>query len=84
MSSALLVSLLNLTPTPKDKGRTAASVRATREKKKLERVWQSSNIEEQDGFSMGKYGEWLDRRGDEHGLLGQTILEEDDDSEDGF
>jgi len=37
---------------------------------------------------MEKYAEWLEKnttqRRDDQGLLGQTILEEDDDSEDGF
>ncbi|KUJ20208.1 uncharacterized protein LY89DRAFT_682982 [Mollisia scopiformis] len=88
LSSSMLESLFNLTPSPDDNGRTAASVRATREKEKLEQVWQSSIIKEEDGISMEKYAEWVERnttqRSDDHGLLSQTILEEDDDSEDGF
>lgn len=35
-----------------------------------------------------RYSEWLEKDGgrkkDEHGLLAQTIIEEDDDSDDGF
>ncbi|CZR58916.1 uncharacterized protein PAC_08808 [Phialocephala subalpina] len=92
LSSTVLVSLFDLTPTPEEKGRTAASVRAAREKK-LEQVWQDSQVKDEDGnwkngISMEKYVEWLEKnatqRGDDHGLLGLTILEEEDDSEDEF
>lgn len=93
LSSTVLVSLFDLTPTPEEKGRTAASVRAAREKKKLEQVWQDSQVKDEDGnwrndISTEKYAEWLEKnatqRGDHHGLLGLTILEEEDDSEDEF
>jgi hypothetical protein len=92
LSSTVLVSLFDLTTTPEEKGRTAASVRAAREKK-LEQVWQDSQVKDEDGnwkndISMEKYAEWLEKnatqRGDDHGLLGLTILEEEDDSEDEF
>lgn len=67
-------------------------MRAARENKKLEDAWQSSSSRgeaklRRDPLVEMKYAEWLEkdvgkRRDD--GLLGQTILEEDDDSEDGF
>jgi len=66
-------------------------VRAAREQKKLEEAWQSySSKGDQkvaDSSLEKRYTEWLEkdagkRRDD--GLLGQTILEEDDDSEDEF
>ncbi|PMD65143.1 uncharacterized protein K444DRAFT_520190 [Hyaloscypha bicolor E] len=87
MSSSILVSIFNLTPTPEEIGRSAASVRAAREKKKLEQAWQSSTTKVESGKWKGepstdkKYSEWLEIDRD---LLRQTILEEDDDSEEGF
>jgi hypothetical protein len=87
MSSSLLVSIFNLTPTPEETGRSAASMRAARETKKLEQAWQSSKTKIQGGdwkddSSMAKkFSEWLET---DQGLLRQTILEEDDDSEEGF
>ncbi|RDW89384.1 hypothetical protein BP6252_01416 [Coleophoma cylindrospora] len=90
-SSTVLISLFNLESVPEDKGRTAASVRAAREQRKLEEAWQSSSLNSEQttrwkaDTSMQK---WLEkdaeRRRDERGILGQTILEEDDDSEDVF
>lgn len=87
--SFVLGSVFNLTATPEDKGRTAASVHAAREKKKLERVWQSSVTKNgNSNASMEKYAAWLEKGGKDYrtedGLFGQTILEEDDDSEDVF
>jgi hypothetical protein len=79
------VSIFDLNSVPEGRGRTAASVRADKERKKLEQVWHNAPIKDEDGIK--KYEEWLDqttRRGDDHGLLAQTILEEDDDSEDEF
>jgi hypothetical protein len=94
MSSSILVSIFNLTPTPEETGRSAASVRAAREKKKLEQAWQSSTIKSERGgwkvepSTEKKYTEWLEtdhsQRREDQGLLGQTILEEDDDSEGPF
>lgn len=94
ISSSILVSLFNLAPTPEETGRSAASVRAAREKKKLEQAWQSSTIKsERAGLKVEpstdkKYAEWieadLDQRREGQGLFGQTILEEDDDSDEGF
>jgi hypothetical protein len=87
MSSSLLVSIFNLTPTPEETGRAAASVRAARETKKLEQAWQSSTTKIQggnwkdDSSTEKKFSEWLET---DQGLLRQTILEEDDDSEEGF
>lgn len=92
MSSAVLVSIFNLTPTTEETGRSAASVRADREQKRLENAWQDSFSKSPPtksvaDTSMEKYAEWLDKdsgkRRDDQGLFG-TILEEDDDSEDGF
>jgi hypothetical protein len=94
ISSSVLVSIFNLTPDPEEKGHSAASFRAAREKKKkqqqqLEQEWQNSILKNEDSTwksdgSMEKYAEWLEKgRGHrrEDGLLGQTILEEDDDSD---
>jgi len=84
----MLVSIFNLTPTPEETGRLAAPVRAAREKKKLEQAWQSSTIKNERGgwkaepLTEKKYAEWLEtehgQRREDQGLLGQTILEEDD------
>jgi hypothetical protein len=89
-SSAILISIFNLSPVPEQSGRTATSVRAIQEKKRREQEWQSSTVKNDDlawrsDVSMAKYAEWLGKRGKgsrrEDGLLGQTILEEDDDSD---
>jgi hypothetical protein len=62
-------------------------VRAAREKKKLEQAWQSSTTRteraklKEDPSMEKKFSEWLEA---DQGLLSQTILEEDDDSEEGF
>jgi len=87
LSSTILMSLFNLSPGPETKTptRTAASVRAAREQNKLEEVWQSSSSKGGDSSLEKRYSEWLEkdvgRRRDDHGVIGQTILEEDDDSE---
>lgn len=84
------MSVLNLTSEPRENGRSAASVRAAREKKRLEDAWETSNtkkeIDSGDSSPSRKQAVWLDRgrRGGKEGLLRQTILEEDDTSEDGF
>ncbi|CAL3965939.1 hypothetical protein PZA11_002753 [Diplocarpon coronariae] len=85
ISSSVLVSVFNLTPIPEDTGRTAASVRAARRKKRQEQALQNSTTKSEsansrDEASIEKYAEWLEKS--EQGLLGQTILEEDD--SDGF
>ncbi|CAG8962252.1 hypothetical protein HYFRA_00005305 [Hymenoscyphus fraxineus] len=88
LSSSALISLLNLTPEPEGKGRSAASVRAAREKRMLEDAWDSSVLRESEtgdsSSSARKQTIWLDRgrRGKKQDLLRQTILEEDDDSGD--
>jgi hypothetical protein len=88
-----LISLLNLTPTPEETGRSAASVRAAREQKKLEDAWQSSSSRGEaklrtDPMMEQNYAEWLEKdvkkRKEGDSLMGQTILEEDSDSEDVF
>ncbi|PBP20538.1 hypothetical protein BUE80_DR008647 [Diplocarpon rosae] len=85
LSSSVLVSLFNLNSVPEEMGRSAASVRAAREKKKLEQALPTSKAKSEsansrDEASIEKYTEWLEKS--EQGLLGQTILEEDD--SDGF
>ncbi|KAG0648191.1 hypothetical protein D0Z07_5423 [Hyphodiscus hymeniophilus] len=77
---------------PEDTGRSAASVRAARENKKLEDAWQSSSSRGEASLRVDptmekKYAEWLEKdigKRREDSILGQTILEEDDDSEDVF
>jgi hypothetical protein len=93
LSSTVLVSLFNLTPIPEEKGRSAASVRAAREQKKLEEAWQGSSFKSDQGrlgadSALEKnYAEWLDKesgkRREDQRLSNQTILEEED-SEEGF
>jgi hypothetical protein len=91
----MLISIFDLRSTPEDTGRTAASVRAERERRKLESAWPTATPDrdvranELMGEALKReYAEFLDKdrvkRKHEQGLLGQTILEEDDDSEDGF
>ena len=94
LSSSILVSLFNLTTVPEDPGCSQASVRAPREQKKLEEAWQSSpskgdpNKSKFDTSMQKKYAEWLEKdvrkRRTGQGVLGQTIIEEDDDSDDVF
>jgi hypothetical protein len=94
LSSTVLASLFNLTPTLEEKGRSAVSVRRVKEQRKLEEVWQSSSSAgdrarlRSDPSLERKYAEWLEKdvgkRKEDQGLLGQTIIEEDDDSEAGF
>jgi hypothetical protein len=93
-SSSMLTTALNLQASPELSGRTAASVRAAREKKRLEDAWQASTpfrsnqartrVED----TSKDYSEYIEKdrgkRKEGQGLLSQTILEEEDDSEDGF
>lgn len=80
--------MFHMNPVPEETGRSAASVRAAREQKRmddLEQTWRSSTIRSGEGdlhsdISVEKYAEWLNKGGD-RGLLGQTILEEEDDSD---
>ena len=85
------MSIFDLNPTTEETGRSAASVRAAREQKRLEDAWQGSSLKSPQtksiaDTSMEKYAEWLDKDSgkcrEDQGLFG-TILEEDDDS-DGF
>lgn len=87
------MSLFNLTPVPEEAGRSAASVRAARERKKLEHAWQSSAAKNEQvkwgsDISLERYTDWVGKdasqRREDQGVIGQTIIEEDDDSEDGF
>lgn len=96
ISSSILISVLNLAPLPKteSKGRTAATVRAAREQKMLEDAWQSPSAKQDhqgrtsDESLEIQYNQWLEKdagkRKKNGGLFRQTILEEDDDSMDGF
>jgi hypothetical protein len=93
-SSSMMTKALNLQVSPEQSGRTAASVRAAREKKRLEDAWQASTpirsnqararVED----ASKDYSEYIEKdrgkRKEGQGLLSQTILEEDDDSEDGY
>lgn len=92
--SKMLRVLFHLHPIPEGNGRTAASIYTLREKKRLEDArqsptplrgnWGSRLLDEQ----SIEYAEYLDKgRGrwkEGQGLLSQTILEEDDDSEELF
>ncbi|KAF7875039.1 hypothetical protein EAF04_002211 [Stromatinia cepivora] len=87
VSSSVLASLFKLTSSPEDTGHSLVSIRATEEQKKRESKpdllkWKVDPSVEK------RYFEWLEKDGgrkkDEHGLLAQTIIEEDDDSDDGF
>ncbi|KAI9746527.1 MAG: hypothetical protein M1818_000240 [Claussenomyces sp. TS43310] len=89
-SSSLLITALGLRPTAEEKTRTAASVREARQQKKLEDSWQTSTRAARDTAARAEllrqeYAEYFDRdrgkRKDGAGLLSQTILEEDDDSD---
>jgi hypothetical protein len=90
LSSTVLVSLFNLTPIPEEQGRSAVSVRGAQEQRKLGEVGQSSSSTglRSDPSLEKKYVEWLEKdvgkRKEDQGLLGQTIIEEDDDSEAGY
>jgi hypothetical protein len=87
-----LIKLFNLRVTPEETGRTAASVRAERERKNLESAWESSKSgwnapgDELSAEELKReYADFLEKdrgkRKEGQGLLSQTILEEDDDSE---
>ncbi|KAI9818527.1 MAG: hypothetical protein M1827_000586 [Pycnora praestabilis] len=89
-SSTLLASTLNLDSVPAREGRTAASVRAARREKLPQRLdlpaLQIGPLPKLEKPMKREYTDLLEkdrvRRPD--GLLSQTILEEDDDSEDEF
>jgi len=87
ISSSMLASLFKLTSSPEDTGRSLASVHATQEQKNRNSK-QDSLKWKVDPSVEKRYAEWLekdgDRKGDQQGLLGRTIIEEDDDSNDGF
>ncbi|TVY55434.1 hypothetical protein LCER1_G002704 [Lachnellula cervina] len=92
--STVLISMFDLAAVPEDTGRTAASIRAAREQKKLEGAWESSISKSEsarlkrDPSTRKQQTEWLEselsKRRENQLLLGQTIIEEDDDSEDRF
>jgi len=90
-ASRVLIDLLDLRPAPEENGRTAASVRRARVKKLKEQWPDPSTVAQHNAaraeFLKEEYADFLDkghgRSRDGHGLMSQTILEEDDDS-DGF
>ena len=94
LSSALLTSLFNLNPTHEEKGRSEASISSASEDGKLEKIWRNSLTKEyqqslhHDSSLEKKYAEWLEKdigkRKEDYGLLGQTIIEEEDDADDGL
>lgn len=81
LSSSVFISIFNLSPAAEESGRSATSVRATRVQK--QRSSKQDPLKWKiDPSIEKKYAEWLKdggRRNDEHGLLAQTIIEEDDD-----
>lgn len=93
-SSDMLMQALGLQASPEHSGRTAASVRVAREKRRLEDAWPASTpvrsnqtrakVEENSKDSSEYVEKDRNKRKEGQGLLSQTILEEDDDSEDGF
>ena len=93
-SSSLLTRVLDLRTSPQESGRTAASVRAARERKRLEDAWQASTpirsrqARRRMEDTSKDYSEYVEKdrgkRKEGQGLLSQTILEEDDDSADRF
>jgi len=86
--------MFDLAAVPEDTGRTAASIRAAREQKKLEGAWESSISKSESArlknhpLTRKQQTEWLEselsKRRENQLLLRQTIIEEDDDSEDRF
>ncbi|QSZ30635.1 hypothetical protein DSL72_000193 [Monilinia vaccinii-corymbosi] len=83
LSSSLLASLFKLTSSPEVTGPIhAAQGQKKRNSKADPFKWKLDPSVER------RYSEWLEKDGgrnkDEHGLLAQTIIEEDDDSDDGF
>ncbi|TGO60109.1 hypothetical protein BCON_0038g00240 [Botryotinia convoluta] len=87
VSSSILASLFKLTSGPEDTDLSVASIRAAREHKK--RNSKPDPLKWKVDPSVEKrYSGWLEKDGgrkkDEHGLSAQIIIEEDDDSDDGF
>lgn len=87
VSSSILASLFKLTSGPEDADLSVASTRAAREHKK--RNPKPDPLKWKVDPSVEKrYSGWLEQDGgrkkDEHGLSAQIIIEEDDDSDDGF
>ncbi|KAF7957575.1 hypothetical protein EAE96_003150 [Botrytis aclada] len=87
VSSSVLASLFKLTSGPEDADRSVSSIRAAREHKK--RNSKPDPLKWKVDPSVEKrYSGWLEKDGgrkkDEHGLSAQIIIEEDDDSDDGF
>ncbi|KAM0138551.1 hypothetical protein ACHAP3_003415 [Botrytis cinerea] len=87
VSSSILASLFKLTTGPEDTRRSVAPIRAAREHKKRDSTPDVSKWKVDPSVEK-RYSGWLEndggRKKDEHGLSAQIIIEEDDDSDDGF
>ncbi|KAF7955376.1 uncharacterized protein EAE97_000635 [Botrytis byssoidea] len=87
VSSSILASLFKLTSGPEDTDLSVASIRAAREHKKRNSKPDPSKWKVDPSVEK-RYSGWLEkdrgRKKDEHGLSAQIIIEEDDDSDDGF
>jgi len=92
ITSSMFVSILNLKPSPEEKGPPVASVYAVKRQKALEDAWLNARkpghqevSENESPSAQKRYADWLEkdtrRRREDQGLLNQIILEEDDDSE---
>jgi len=85
VQSSVLVSLFNLDSKPEER----TPLRSLKERRELKEKADSSSGGELkwkvDPSVERKYSEWLEKKQeDDRGLFTQTIIEEDDDSEDGF
>lgn len=87
VSSSILASLFKLTTGPEDTRRSVAPIRAAREHEKRDSTPDVSKWKVDPPVEK-RYSGWLEndggRKKDEHGLSAQIIIEEDDDSDDGF
>ena len=95
--SRLLAAIFALDSQPEESGRTAASVRAAREKRKLQAIQETSNEQammriKETLLMRQEYNDYLSQdrlrvsSREKGGLLApsQVILEEEDDSDDAF
>jgi len=90
----MLITLFDLRSSSQEGARTTDSIRAARERKNLVKSWQipGANSRSDDRLRLEEmarkdYSDFLDKdwgKREGPGLLSQTILEEEDDSEDGF
>ncbi|KAM0144150.1 hypothetical protein ACHAQE_008106 [Botrytis cinerea] len=84
LGSAVIIGLIS---GPEDTRRSVAPIRAAREHKKRDSTPDVSKWKVDPSVEK-RYSGWLEndggRKKDEHGLSAQIIIEEDDDSDDGF